>query len=201
MRVIAGKWKGRHLASFHAEHIRPTTDRVKESLFNILQDRWDQALVLDLFSGTGSLGFEALSRGARHVTFVEMSVKSVSILRKNQDLLQVDESDLRVVRQDARKYLRSYQGSPFDVVLMDPPFTEALSHELMGLIANSQVLGVDTIVVVETAKKEKILDNYPPLVRYDQRAFGDKFLNFFRRGSGTPNTGSSQSETQDDTSS
>ena len=83
MRIISGKFKGRNLVSFKADHIRPTMDRVKETLFNKWMHEVDDSLFLDLFSGTGSLGLEALSRGARHVTFVEKSNKSIQIIKEN----------------------------------------------------------------------------------------------------------------------
>ena len=83
MRIIGGKYKGLYLTNFKADHIRPTTDRVKESMFNILQAQIEDARVLDLFSGTGNLGIEAISRGARHVTFVEKNKKSIQILKEN----------------------------------------------------------------------------------------------------------------------
>ena len=85
MRIISGKYKGRVLTSFQADHIRPTTDRVKESLFNKWMSLVGEARVLDLFSGTGNLGIESLSRGASHVDFVELNAKSIIILKKNFD--------------------------------------------------------------------------------------------------------------------
>src|SRR5690606_5573787 len=90
LRIISGRYKGRSLVSFKAPHIRPTTDRVKESLFNKIQSRVDGSRVLDLFSGTGSLGLEAISRGASLVEFVDDSASSLNILKKNLKLLSID---------------------------------------------------------------------------------------------------------------
>ena len=98
MRVISGKYKGRELVSFKADHIRPTTDRVKESIFNKLQSHIAGARVLDLFSGTGSLAIEAISREAESVTAVEMNKKSIEIIKKNLQLLKITE--IEVLGQD-----------------------------------------------------------------------------------------------------
>jgi 16S rRNA (guanine966-N2)-methyltransferase len=130
LRIISGKYKGQ-LVPFQADHIRPTTDRVKESLFNILGDFCDNARVLDLFAGTGSLGFEALSRGAREVVFVEQNRKSIDIIRRNHEKLRVSES-LQIVNKDVLSFLRSYSGEPFDLIFIDPPFTEEMADEVMN---------------------------------------------------------------------
>src|SRR5437870_2154456 len=118
MRIIAGKFKGRKLVSFDEEHIRPTTDRVKESIFNILAPYLDGAKVLDLYSGTGNLSFESLSRGAFSVTAVEVSKRSIQIIYRNQELLKVGD-ELTVVKGDAVDYLKKYQGEAFDIILID----------------------------------------------------------------------------------
>src|ERR1700753_2948061 len=112
MRIIGGKYKGHHLTSFQASHIRPTNDRGKESLFNIWQADVEDARVLDLFSGTGNLGIEALSRGAREVTFVDKNRKSIEILKKNLEKLRVDEPH-KIVMKDALSFLKQ-ETEPYD---------------------------------------------------------------------------------------
>ena len=96
MRIISGKYKGRNLVSFKADHIRPTMDRIKETIFNKWMMYVDGAKVLDLFAGTGNLGIEALSRGATHVTFVEKSNKSMNIVKENLELLKISKSDYQI---------------------------------------------------------------------------------------------------------
>lgn len=179
MRIIAGKYGGRRLASFQAPHIRPTSDRVKESLFNIWRDEVEGRRVLDLFCGTGNLGLEALSRGARSVDFVDASAKSLAILERNIDTLKVTE-DYRIHRQDVFRYLKSFQGDAYDLIFIDPPFTEALADRVMGAVAASRALGRQTLVAIESGRREKIENDYGPLHRYDVREFGDKVLSFFR---------------------
>lgn len=178
MRIISGKYKGHPLVSFQADHIRPTTDRVKETLFNKIQGYIEDARVLDLFSGTGSLGLEALSRGAREVLFVEKSKKSISILEKNILKLKISEP-YEILQKDVISFLKNYEGEAFDVIFADPPFTEEMAHDVMLAADVSKVFHPNTILMIESGRREKIADDYSTLTRYDVREFGDKFLSFF----------------------
>lgn len=180
MRIISGKYGGRKLVSFKADHIRPTSDRVKESLFNKLSASWPEARVLDLFSGTGNLSIEALSWGARYVESVEMNSKSLAIMKENLDLLGIGH-ECRTVKSDVLKYLEKYVGEPFDVVLIDPPFTEKMAHQVMQNISKSKVIAENTIVAIEYSKFEKMDAAYPPLKSFDTKNFGDKLVSFFSK--------------------
>lgn len=179
MRVISGKYKGQNLVSFNADHIRPTTDRVKESMFNMLQFYLPEARVLDLFSGTGNLGIEALSRGADSVCFVEKSKKSIEILKKNLQKIKVEE-DYSIIPKDVLSFLKSFEGDAYDVIFADPPFTEMMAHDVMLGISKSKVLKSDTVIAIESGRREKVEKDYDSLVMYDQREFGDKFLSLFK---------------------
>jgi 16S rRNA (guanine966-N2)-methyltransferase len=178
MRIIAGKYKGRQLLNFKETHIRPMSDRVKESVFNILRDEIDGARILDLFSGTGSIALEALSRGASQATLVEKSSKSLDIIRKNIESLNIQ--NVRLIQSDVLKYLRNYEGTEIDVVFIDPPFTEKMGHQVLQIIKDSAVLGTQTIVLIETSAHERIDDVYGNLKRFDTRSFGDKIISFFQ---------------------
>lgn len=180
MRVISGKFKGRQLVSFQADNIRPTTDRVKETWFNKLMGRVEDARVLDLFSGTGSLAIECISRGAGWVDLVENHRKSLAIIRENMEKLKIDEG-YKIHPVDAFRYIESYSGQPYDLVLADPPFTQALAHDLALTIGKSGVLAEGGWLVIEASSKERMDENYPGLNRLDQRKFGDKHLNFFEK--------------------
>jgi 16S rRNA (guanine966-N2)-methyltransferase len=180
MRVIAGRFRGRKLTSFKADHIRPTTDRVKESIFNKLQADVSDSRVLDLFSGTGSLACEAVSRGAAWVDAVEMNKKSIAIIRKNLKLLEI-ENEVRIHAEDVLKYLRHYEGEPYDLILIDPPFTDKLAHSVLVELSSSQVLGSQTIVVIESSSHETVLDFYEGLERLDERDYGDKKVTYWQR--------------------
>jgi 16S rRNA (guanine966-N2)-methyltransferase len=180
MRVISGKYKGRRLTEFKADNIRPTTDRVKETLFNKLMGQVEGARVLDLFSGTGNLAIECLSREAAWVDLVENHRKSLEIIRKNFELLKIT-GEHKVHPVDVFKYLQKYEGDPYGLIIADPPFTQALAHDLAGAIAESRAAGPGTVVVIEASSKERMDEAYPGLTRYDQRTFGDKNLNFFAK--------------------
>jgi 16S rRNA (guanine966-N2)-methyltransferase len=180
MRIIAGKFRGRHLASFKADHIRPTTNRVKESIFNKLQGYFEGAHVLDLFSGTGNLTCEAISRGAAAVDAVELSKKSIAIIRENLDMLEIG-PEVRVFADDVLNYLGNYHGAPYDVILADPPFTEKLADQVLEALATSAAVGLDSVIVIEASSHEVVKAVYPRLELRDRRDYGDKQISFWRR--------------------
>lgn len=181
MRIIAGRWRGHPLVSFKGDHIRPTTDRVKETLFNIIQAEVDGARVADCFCGTGNLGLEALSRGASQVLFVEKNPKSIAITRENLDKLKVPREEYAIKAQDVIRFFKTYEGEPFDIIFADPPFTEAMAHEVMEAADQSAAFGERTLMAIESARRERIDDEYATLARTDAREFGDKILSFYRK--------------------
>ncbi|MGZ3724904.1 MAG: 16S rRNA (guanine(966)-N(2))-methyltransferase RsmD [Pseudobdellovibrio sp.] len=181
MRIIAGRFKGRVLTSFQADNIRPTMDRVKETLFNKWMGYTEEAMVLDLFSGTGNLGFESLSRGCKHVDFVEVNVKSLQIIKKNVDMLKLDPSEYSIHKQDVLQYLKKYKGPPYHLILIDPPFTEMMAHDVMQALDASQCFDENTLIAIESVKKERIDEAYTSLYRYDFNDYGDKVLSFFAK--------------------
>jgi 16S rRNA (guanine966-N2)-methyltransferase len=183
MRIISGLFKGRQLKSFKADHIRPTMDRMKETIFNILMGDIPGARVLDLFSGTGNLGIEALSRGATYIELVESNRTSLKIISENLKLLKIEKA-ARVVAQDVFRYLKSYKGEPFQVILIDPPFTEKWAHQVMQTIENSGVAGNGTLVVIESGRQEQLEDQYGAFQLLDRREFGDKSASFFVKREG-----------------
>lgn len=180
MRIISGKYKGQRLTAFKADHIRPTTDRVKESQFNILFGRLEGAEVLDLFAGTGNLGLEALSRGARHVSFVEKHPKSLQLIKENIKKLGLAKEQYSIIATDVFAFLKQASGSGYDVIFIDPPFTEQLADQVMRQLSLcGDLLSPGGVISIESEKKEKLLERYGELVRMDQRHFGDKVLSFF----------------------
>ncbi len=181
MRIISGKYKGHPLVAFKADHIRPTTDRVKETMFNKLMFDLENARVLDLFSGTGNLGLEAISREARECIFVEKNLKSIEIAKKNIEKLKVPAALYRIVNKDVLTYLHQYDGEPFDIIFADPPFTEKMAHSVMEAASVSKAFGATTLLTIESQRKERIEEQYGDVIRYDAREFGDKILSFFHR--------------------
>lgn len=138
MRVIAGVHRSRPLATFRGDEIRPTADRVKESLFNILRNKVVGRRYLDLFAGTGGIGIEAISRGAAEVVFVDQRRESVALVKKNLALLK---EEAEVVLSDAIAYLR--RAEPFDVIFIDPPYAGALGEAALRVIAENALLTED----------------------------------------------------------
>lgn len=177
MRIIAGKYGGRKLVAFKADHIRPTTDRVKESIFNKLQFSIEGAKVLDLFSGTGSLAFESLSRGAEKVVAVESNFKSISVIRKNKSMLKVGD-ELEIVQADVFKFLKSVQET-FDIILVDPPFTKKIADDVLAALSKSHCFDEDTELFIESSSKETVAEAYPPLQRKLHKSYGDKYLSHY----------------------
>ena len=181
MRIIAGKFGGRRLSSFQAEHLRPTTDRIKESIFNSLAAEIEGARVLDLYAGTGNLGLEALSRGARQVVAIESSRKSIQIIRKNLALLQI-EQNYELLERDVFRFTKDFIGEAFDLIFIDPPFTQKLADASMSAVAASRLFAPHTRIVIESSKHESLLSQYLSLQCYRQKDYGDKKLSFFQQG-------------------
>lgn len=179
MRIISGKYRGHQLVSFKADHIRPTTDRVKETLFNKLMFRIEGARVADLFCGTGNLGIEALSRDAVSCTFVEKNPKSIAITRQNLEKLKVPSTQYRIINMDVLGFLKSYSGDSFDIILADPPFTEKMAHSVLEAAHKSAAFGLGTVLAIESEQKERLDDTYGDIVCFDKKTYGDKFLSLF----------------------
>ena len=180
MRIISGRFRGRRLVNFNADHIRPTTDRVKESIFNKLQGYVEDARILDLFSGTGNLTCECISRGATSVDSVELSKKSIAIIRENLKLLDI-EDEVTVICDDVMKYLAKYVGAPYDLIFADPPFTQKLADQTLAGLATSQAVGPDTMIVIESSSHEVVQDSYEGLECSDTRDYGDKRVSFWKK--------------------
>src|SRR5262249_2915587 len=148
--IIGGTWRGRKLRFPPSPGIRPTPDRVRETLFNWLQPRVSGARCLDLFAGSGALGLEALSRGASHVTFVERDAAAVRELRAR--LSEWGASGARVEQADFLHFLAGLP-QPFDIVFVDPPFTSGFLTEAAGLLEARQWLAPGALIYVECAAR------------------------------------------------
>lgn len=178
MRIIGGKYRSRVLAAFEGEAVRPTADRVKESLFNILALRFQGARVLDLFSGSGALGIESLSRGAAQIVFNDCAKDSVALLRKNLKSLKIAEGeDVRVFTLDAQLCLAA-QKQPFDIIFIDPPYRLECGVEAIKTIAQKGLLKEGGVLVFE---RDRVFEGgIEGLEVYDERKYGKTYLTFFR---------------------
>src|SRR5438309_7628535 len=155
MRVVGGRLKGRNLASPSSRDIRPTADRLRESVFNILIHAYDDpigdARVLDLFAGTGALGIEAVSRGAKFTLFVDNGAEARALLRSNVEALGLG-GVTKVFRRDAADLGPAHPVEPFSLVFLDPPYGEKLAEKALGSLRDGNWLTPHAILVVEEAR-------------------------------------------------
>lgn len=157
VRIIAGLWRGRKLPVLNAEGLRPTGDRVKETLFNWLMPYIHEAECLDGFAGSGSLGFEALSRQAKKVTFLELDKTVANQLKKNLQTLKCSAEQAEVINQSSLDFLKQPQNQPhFDVVFLDPPFHFGLAEQAISLLAENHWLRPNALIYVETEKDKPL---------------------------------------------
>lgn len=182
MRIIAGEFRGIALASVGkgdaGAHLRPTTDRVRESLFNVLQggkfgDPIDGARVLDLFAGTGALGLEALSRGAEQVCFVDDGRKSGQLIRENIRITRTKDRT-RVVAADATR-LPANGEAPFDLIFLDPPYGKALGEKALAAAVKGGWVADNALIVWEESGPQQAPIGFDLL---DQRRYGDTHVTF-----------------------
>lgn len=183
MRIIAGRLKGRSLHVPRDATFRPTTDRVKESVFSVLCGHvaWENEQVCDLYAGSGGLGLEALSRGADQVTFVERSKTSLAALERNIDALGVSDM-VRILRMPVERYLRQ-RASRFSLLFADPPYADAFLPQLIAHIA--PVLAFEGLAVIEHAG-DRMLEATETLDLIDRREYGTTAVTFFRNTQGGP---------------
>lgn len=153
MRVIAGTRRSLPLKSLEGDATRPTADRYKETLFNVLQNDIPGARFLDLFAGSGGIGIEALSRGARHAVFVENSRKAIAVIRENIHFTKFEnESD--ILLSDALSYVRGLSVVDFDVIFIDPPYHQGLERDVLLAMDRKKFKNPDVRIVVEAALEE-----------------------------------------------
>ncbi|HYA42647.1 MAG TPA: 16S rRNA (guanine(966)-N(2))-methyltransferase RsmD [Syntrophobacteraceae bacterium] len=183
MRIIAGEFRGRRLHSPRPKNfqIRPTTDMVRESVFNIIADRVQGARVLDLFAGTGAMGMEALSRGAQSCLFVDNGAKAVRIIRENVQLCEVQHRS-RIIQakvSSAIFRLRS-EGELFDLIFMDPPYRKGYIEKTLQII--SPVANEDSLVIAERhIKGEPPMVPVPGWQKKLDRRYGDTLISIYSR--------------------
>ncbi len=184
MRIVAGKFKSTALASVgkgdSGAHLRPTTDRVRESIFNLLVnggygDPITDARVLDMFAGTGALGFEALSRGASYALFVDDGVKSRALIRQNIDILRVI-GTTKLFRRDATKMGPS-KTDPFDLIFLDPPYGKSLGAKALVAAKEGGWLADEALIVWEEGSEQIAPDGFEML---DARKYGDTWVHILR---------------------
>ncbi|MFN8007653.1 MAG: 16S rRNA (guanine(966)-N(2))-methyltransferase RsmD [Terriglobia bacterium] len=184
VRVIAGQYRNRRLKTLEGTSTRPTSDRLKETLFNVLQSRIPGARFLDAYAGCGSIGIEALSRGAAWVAFVEQSPQAEKIVLENlKQLSGLSESEYCVLRMPIEQALKrlSQFDQKFDIVFLDPPYAakDEYPRVFLQLQAN-HLLSNSALVIAEHSRRYGLEDSFGGLVRYRQIQEGDSILSFYQ---------------------
>lgn len=181
MRIISGEQKGRRLNGGKKTKIRPTSDRVKESIFNVLREEIIGKIILDLFAGAGSLGIEALSRGAESVTFVDSSFQSINVLKNNLKNSNL-QTKTTILRLDGLKAVRKLKTN-YQIIFADPPYLKGFIQKIIDSIVQSELLEKGGILVLEHHKKESFISPEDKLLVLKQKKFGDTIISFFlKRG-------------------
>ena len=173
MKIISGKYKGRNLDGHNLDGTRPTMERVKESLFAIIQNYIDSAIVLDLFSGSGNLGIEALSEGASYAYLVDYNKKAAITIKNNLNNIGI--TDAEVINLDYKKALQYLKGKKMDLIFLDPPYKTDFIEQSIKLIDEYNLLNEDGLIICENDTLDKIVypDNYEVV---KDRKYGDKWV-------------------------
>ena len=182
MRIVGGKYKGRALKAPQTQAIRPTTDRVRENLFNVIShnygDHLDNTRVLDLFAGTGALGIEALSRGARFALFIENSIEGRGLLRENIDNLSL-QGHSKVFRRDATSLGQIGSMAQFDLVFLDPPYDQGFGEKSAAALIEGGWLSPSALLILEESRKSAP-DTLAGFERLDTKTYGATNISIFR---------------------
>ncbi len=175
MRVISGKFRGKKLKSFEGQDIRPTSDRAKESIFNIINAKVNDCVFLDLFCGTGSIGIEAISRGAKKVVFTDVDIRSVKLTNEN---LKGVKEQITALKISAEDYL-STTKEKFDIIFLDPPYSYDKVDYLVALILKNNLLKEDGLIIYEH-KNDRQTQNFDRVNLVDSRKYGIAVFDFYK---------------------
>jgi 16S rRNA (guanine966-N2)-methyltransferase len=182
VRIIGGELKGRRLYSIRGTAVRPTADRLRESIFNIISSCVPDAVVLDLFSGTGALGIEALSRGAESAVFIDNSKEALSVIKNNIELCDLDKR-ARLIKWDIKRNLnclKSTQPSFFTLVFLDPPYNQSMIEPTLFNLDLSRSMKKEAVIVVEHAPFESIPREFAAFEVTGQRRYGKTLVSLLK---------------------
>ena len=179
MRIISGTSRGKKLRTLRGQAIRPTSDRVKESIFNILGEEVDGKHVLDLFAGTGNLGIEALSRGATRTVFVEKEKLAIDLIKKNLSHCGFDDR-FHIITGEVERAIRHLhrKGEVFDLIFLDPPYRRGLVQKTLGILQAQPLHHEDSILVIEHDRRETLSELTEGWTLARKRQFGDTVVSF-----------------------
>ncbi|MBF0223844.1 MAG: 16S rRNA (guanine(966)-N(2))-methyltransferase RsmD [Desulfobacterales bacterium] len=180
LRIIAGALKGKKLDTIDGKKVRPTSGKVREAVYSIISTQISDAIVLDLFAGTGAMGIEAISRGANKSIFIDNFTNSLSTIKKNVTKCRI-ENQSSIIKWDILRNLSciSYDKPLFDIVFIDPPYGKNIVNQVLTNLHMSKCLKPEALIIVEHSKEENILNEYIDFKRYDQRKYGQTFVSFY----------------------
>ncbi len=182
MRIIGGKAKGTKLYTLEGDNTRPTLDRVKESLFNIIQRDIPESIFLDLFSGSGAIGLEAVSRGAKKAILCDKSKEAISIIKKNIEKTHL-ENQIELYQLPFEKLLNDKIEEKIDIIYIDPPYKTDFVYNAIKIILDKNLINENSIVIIETDEEERIIKQIEKLniEIVNQRKYGRAHLIFIKK--------------------
>ena len=183
MRIISGINKGKKLYAPEGAQVRPTGDKIKEAVFNIIGPIDEEAVVLELFAGSGSVGIEFLARGAKHCTFIDVSRKSLNYVKKNLDLCNFN-NKAKIIMSDYEKAIinLSKNNEKFDYIFADPPYALNLSNNIINKVFEFDIIKSGGLLIIETDKSEKVIDNKDTnMIKYKEKIYGRTRISLIRR--------------------
>lgn len=180
MKVISGTLKGRNIEGYNIDGTRPTMDRVKESLFGMIQDYIKDSIVLDLFAGSGQLGIEAISNGAKLCYFIDNNNEVIKTLNKNISNLKIKDNS-RIILSDWKKFLNDLANSniKFDLIFVDPPYDYDVYEKILDKVSSLNLLNKGGLIILEHHNL-KLNDKYNNLTLYKQKKYGNKSVNIYK---------------------
>ena len=178
MRIISGSRRGKKLYEFYGMDVRPTTDRVKENIFNLIQGYIADSVCLDMFAGSGALSFEAVSRGAKRAVMLDRDKRSVDIIRKNTENLDFA-AECEIINTDAFEFARRSREK-FDIIFLDPPYNKGFIEPILGEIVKNELLNYGGIVVLESDDTDFSAD-FQGLELLKQRKYGRTFITIYQK--------------------
>ncbi|MDP3789817.1 MAG: 16S rRNA (guanine(966)-N(2))-methyltransferase RsmD [Candidatus Omnitrophota bacterium] len=182
MRIIGGKYRSRLIRSPKDAEVRPTKDRIREALFNIITEYIGGADVLDIFAGSGAFGIEAISRGAESAIFVDNEKACVAAIEENLKMLEIESSKAEVIRMDAFKAIDKLcnEGKKFDIILLDPPYYKDIAKKCLIKLGERDILRPRCIIVVEHHKKDILPAETGSITSYRTAHYSDIWLTFYK---------------------
>ena len=180
MKVISGTLKGRKIEGYNIDGTRPTMDRVKESLFGIIQNNIKDSIVLDLFAGSGQLGIEAISNGAKKAYFIDNNIEVIKVLKQNINNLNIKDKSI-IIHSDWKKTLNDFsnQNIKFDLIFVDPPYDYDVYEKILDKVLTLNLLNKDGLIILEHHNL-KFKNTYNNLTLYKEKRYGNKSVNIYK---------------------